>query len=131
MQAYDDFDQLARAALSPFPVNVATFYGRRDTATVSPEARYYVSANGQGLPPAGFTVGRTSAAEAVDAMVRLLKSARREAAQLRENQARARALNAAHAARQAADEAALGPAAYAAQERAEWERQAHEHEAAQ
>ena len=45
--------------------------------------------------------------------------------------ARARALNATHAAQQAADEAALGPDAYAAQQRAEWERQAHEHAAAQ
>ena len=131
MQAYDDFDQLARAALSAFPVNVATFYGRRDTATVSPVARYYVSANGQGLPAAGLTVGRTGAADAVDAMVRMLKAARRTALQLRDDQARARALNAAHAAKQAADEAALGPEAFAAQERAEWERQAHEHAAAE
>ena len=90
MQAYDDFARLARTALAGFKLNIGTFYGCRDTATVTSVARFYVSANGQGLPANGFTVGRTTAAEAVDALVRMLKAHRREEARLRDERDRAK-----------------------------------------
>ena len=90
MDAYHKFDQVARTALSRYKVNVGTFYGRRETCTTDSPARFIVSVKGQGLPAAGLTIGRESAAEAVREMASQLKRLRRQQAEERDARDRAR-----------------------------------------
>jgi hypothetical protein len=89
METYEDFDKLARAALRAQNVLVSTYYGKHETTREPLTPRYYVKANGQGLPPDGLQVGRPTPAEAVDAIVRMVKGHKR--AQQEERLARDRA----------------------------------------
>ena len=90
MQEYRDFKLLAYAALRKYNVNIGCFYGSRETALVPPVDRFYISVNGQGLPPEGYTVGRESATDCITAMCGQLKRHRLaiEAAQMERDRAR-------------------------------------------
>ena len=89
MEDFYEFDRNARQALAKFPVNVGTFYGYRETATVTGNMRFYVSVKGQGLPADGLTVGRICPSDAVKGMVSRLKQYQED--QHRINDARDRA----------------------------------------
>ena len=97
MQAFFDFKLLAHAALRSFNVNIECYYGSRGTATASGVDCFYVSVNGQGLPPGGFEEGRESGTAAIDAVVRMIKAHRREAEQAQIDRDRARRTLAAEA----------------------------------
>ena len=90
MEDFYEFDRNARQALAKFPVNVGTFYGYRETATVTGDMRFYVSVKGQGLPADGLTVGRVCPSDAVRGMVSRLTRYREDQHQMRDAAARAR-----------------------------------------
>ena len=96
MNDFPAFRLLAHAALRRFNVVIGCYYGSRDTTTMDGIDRYYIAANGQGLPAAGVEVRGETATAAVDAMVRMLKARQRQADE--EYQERERAKRAAWAA---------------------------------
>ena len=73
MQAYDEFDQLARTATHHYNVNTSTFYGRIADAKTTGTALWWVVCKGQGLPLTGFRVGGATPAAAVAARTSQLK----------------------------------------------------------